>query len=322
MVRSLMLTFVAVVCISTFSSPAVFAEDGKVQKAVLVTGAGSGIGLKITNLLSAKGFYVYAGARKDADMERLEAMDNVSSVRLDVTVQKDIDAAVEFVKAQGRGLYAVVNNAGVGAISSLTNGPESDLDFTFNVNVYGPYRINKAFMPLLYESKGRTATIGSIAGFISKNSGIYSMSKFAIEAYTDALAEELTDKGVSVSVVEPGTFRSNFTTNQAVRALAAADKGEVELTAKQKAHFKNIAATIASLKEPDVVADAVFELLTTENPKRRYMITGNEWEAQNAMRHGMRRLLQLNHDQPYAYDREGLIALVDELLAELSEDQW
>src|ERR1700677_5342756 len=83
------------------SQPGV-AQDSSTIKAVLVTGASSGIGLAITQYLSHHGFYVYAGARKDADLKRLNTMKNVSSVRLDVTKQADVDAAVQFVTAQGR----------------------------------------------------------------------------------------------------------------------------------------------------------------------------------------------------------------------------
>lgn len=295
------------------------AADSDAQKAVLVTGSSSGIGLKITQRLSTNGFYVYAGARKAADLERLDAMDNVSSVRLDVTVQEEIDAAVEFVKSEGRGLHGIVNNAGVTAFSPLTSGPESDMDFVFNVNIYGPYRINKAFLPLLEESEGRTTTIGSIAGF-SGTSGIYSMSKFAVEAYTDSLAREIEDSGVHVSVVEPGGFKSNIQISRAARALAAAERGEIELTARQRARYENEEARRATRMEPDPVADAILELMTVDDPKRRYMVTPNEQQAHRTIRAAMRRVVQLNHDQPYAYDREGLIGVLDELIAEVSGD--
>jgi NAD(P)-dependent dehydrogenase (short-subunit alcohol dehydrogenase family) len=238
MTRPLTLTILAISCFVAFIAPAALAEERSDQKAVLVTGSSSGIGLKITEKLAASGFHVYAGARKPADLERLDAMENVSSVRLDVTVQEEIDAAVEFIRHQGRGLYGLVNNAGVSAISPLTSGPESDMDFVFNVNVYGPYRINKAFLPLLEESGGRTTTIGSIAGFTGR-SGIYSMSKFAVEAYTDSLAREIEGNGVHVSVVEPGGFKSNIGLTRAARALAAAQRGEIELTAQQRARYEN-----------------------------------------------------------------------------------
>jgi NAD(P)-dependent dehydrogenase (short-subunit alcohol dehydrogenase family) len=287
------------------------------QRAVLVTGASTGIGLKITEKLSDNGFYVYAGARKVADLERLDAIDNVSSVRLDVTVQEDIDNAVKFVRGQGRGLYGVVNNAGVGSFSSLVDGPESDIDFTFGVNVYGPYRVNKAFLPLLDESDGRTTIIGSIAGFIAGRSGIYSMSKFAVEAYTDSLAREIADTGVHVSIVEPGGFKSNFGITRAARALAAADKGDIELTAEERARHENIAMRNTTRKDPDEVADAVLDLLSSDSPKRRYMVTPNEGQAQATIEAAMRRVVQLNQDQPYSYDRDGLVAVLDALLAEI-----
>ena len=316
------LTLIAIVIFGplTHYAPAATAADHDAQKAVLVTGSSSGIGLKITETLAANGFYVYAGGRKAADLERLDAMDNVSSVRLDVTVQDEIDAAVQFVKDKGRGLYGVVNNAGVGAISPLTSGPESDMDFVFDVNVYGPYRVNKAFLPLLEESKGRTTTIGSISGIFG-TSGIYSMSKMAVEAYTDSLAREIEGNGVHVSIVEPGGFKSNIGLSRAARALAAADRGEIELTDKQRTRYENEEARRADRKDPDEVADAVLDLLTADNPKRRYMVTPNERQAHGTVKAAMRRVVQINHDQPYAYDREGLIDVLDELLAETSKEQ-
>ena len=232
MSRTLVIIIAALFCLATLAPSTAYAADDTAKKAVLVTGASSGIGLKITERLAANGFHVYAGARKAADLERLDAMDNVSSVRLDVTIQQDIDAAVQFVKDQGRGLHGLVNNAGVNAFAKLTSGPESDMDFVFDVNVYGPYRINKAFMPLLVRSGGRTTTIGSIAGFTG-TSGIYSMSKFAVEAYTDSLAREIRGNGVHVSVVEPGGFKSKIGLTRAARALAAAQRGEIELTEQE-----------------------------------------------------------------------------------------
>ena len=306
-------------CMVTLSSPTAIAADSDTKKAVLVTGSSSGIGLKTTETLSANGFYVYAGARKAADLERLDAMENVSAVRLDVTVQNDIDAAVQLVKDQGRGLYGIVNNAGVSAFSPLTTGPESDMDFVFDVNVYGPYRINKAFLPLLEESGGHTTLIGSISGFFG-TSGIYSMSKFAVEAYTDSLAREIEDSGIHVSIVEPGGYRSSIGVSRGARALAAADKGEIQLTAQQRARFEDEEARRADRKEPDEVADAILDLLTTDNPKRRYMITPNERQAHGTVKAAMRRAVQLNYDQPYAQDREGLIAVLDELIEEVSSD--
>ncbi len=285
------------------------------QQAVLVTGASSGIGLNIATRLAAEGYYVYAGARKPADLERLDAMDNVSAVRLDVTVASDIAAAVEFVTGQGRGLAGVVNNAGVGLFGPMNDMSEDDIRFVFDVNVLGPHRINRAFTPLLAESGGRTTTIGSINGFISgAQAGTYAMSKFAVEAYTDALAAELEPAGVHVSVIEPGSYRSNIR-DKITRHALGVDAAATDLTDEQQARLAEVAERNDALKAPDEVAAAALHALFDEQPRRRYMVTPNEGQAEFTIRAALERVVQLNEGQPYSYSRDELVALLDELLS-------
>ncbi|MCK5887706.1 MAG: SDR family NAD(P)-dependent oxidoreductase [Alcanivorax sp.] len=291
----------------------VFAKDVSVSKAVLVTGANSGIGLRIAETLSRNGFYVYAGARKTADLERLDAMKNVSSVRLDVTVDEDIEAAVQFVEKQGRGLWGIVNNAGVARFSSLVSGPESDIRFTFDINVFGPIRINQAFLPMLLESNGRTSIIGSINGFTPNASdGGYATSKFAVEGYTDSLAMELASTGVHVSIVEPGSYKSQFRGKYTAHALKA--EGDLAVNDVTRKSLTDIAAGNEALKDPLEVALAVLHLMSSDTPKRRYMVTPNAEQAANTMRLALQRILELNEGQPYSYNRNELVALLDELL--------
>lgn len=286
------------------------------QKAVLVTGASTGIGLQIAETLAENGYYVYAGARKAADLERLEAMDNMSSVRLDVTVQADIDAALEFVKKEGRGLWGIVNNAGVVMLGSLVADSERNVRTTLEINVMGPVRINNAFLPLLLESHGRTTTIGSISGTIAgSEDGGYSASKFAIEGYTDSLAAELAESGVHVSVVDPGAYKSEIRSKMLVQVLAAADAGEIELDATKREQMIDTNMGNDLLKEPDEVAQAVLHVMSSDAPRRRYMVTPNAQQAEVTIRAALQRLLELNAEQPYSYDRDELIALLDELLA-------
>jgi NAD(P)-dependent dehydrogenase (short-subunit alcohol dehydrogenase family) len=291
------------------------AQDEAEQKAVLVTGASSGIGLRIAETLAEKGFYVYAGARKAADLERLDAIENMSSVRLDVTVQKDIDAAVEFVRGEGRGLWGVVNNAGVISLSSLVNVDIADVQFTFDVNVFGPIRVNRAFLPMIIESQGRTTIIGSINGFIaSAEDGGYTASKFAVEGYTDSLADELTDSGVHVSIVDPGAYKSEIRVKMLAQQLAAADAGEIVLDDKARAEMIRTNFGNSALQEPDDVASAVVHAMSSDSPKRRYMVVPNADQANMTIRAALQRLLEINEGQPYSYDRDQLVALLDELL--------
>jgi NAD(P)-dependent dehydrogenase (short-subunit alcohol dehydrogenase family) len=143
------------------------AESDSGQKAVLVTGASSGLGRNMTEMMAANGYFVYAGARKDKDIGELNAIENVQAVRLDVTKQDEIDAAVQTITDAGRGLYGLVNNAGVLVLNPLIETDEQEFNWQMDVNVYGPYRVTRAFAPLIIESKGRVAIIGSIAGTLS-----------------------------------------------------------------------------------------------------------------------------------------------------------
>ena len=189
----------------------VSAASAESRKAILVTGASSGLGERMTQVLSTNGFFVYATARKEADLKRLNEMPNVEAVKLDVLDQAQIDLAVEQVKKGGRGLYGLINNAGVAVFGPLIETPPEQLEYQLQVNVLGPYRVLQAFAPMIIESKGRITTTGSIAGTIaSPIYGIYAMSKHAIEAYTDSLAGEMAKFGVAVSVIEPGNYASQI----------------------------------------------------------------------------------------------------------------
>lgn len=289
-------------------------------RAVLITGASSGIGLKTAEVLAAAGFFVYAGARKQADIDMLSAIENVQGVRLDVNDQQDIDAAVAHVEAGGRGLYGLINNAGVLVMEPLIEVTEEDLAFQMNVNVIGPYRVTKAFSPLLIESQGRVATTGSISGIGTWGlGGPYTMSKHAIEAYTDVLAIELASLGVEVAVVEPGNYKSDIMESMVERMRESGYAPEGSIAQDRMERVLSGPADRAQFKEPDEVAAAYLHFLTSENPKRRYMVVPNEREAEFTIRAHIRRLVQLNEDQPYAYTRDELMAMIDEATAESND---
>ena len=224
-----------ILCGLVAGQTAIAADEQAEQKAVLVTGASSGIGLKVTEYLSDAGYFVYAGARKDKDLERLDKMPNVQSVRLDVTIQADIDAAVATITEAGRGLYGLVNNAGVAIIGPMMEVSDDDFHFQMNVNLYGPFRVTKAFAPLIVAAQGRITTIGSISGILSSASlGAYSMSKHAMEAFTDALAAEMAPQGVVVNIVEPGNYKSRIAESAYRRLITEKIAAGEELTPAMK----------------------------------------------------------------------------------------
>ncbi|MBX2849436.1 MAG: SDR family NAD(P)-dependent oxidoreductase [Acidiferrobacterales bacterium] len=293
-------------------------EESASQKAVLVTGASTGIGRNITETLAKNGYLVYAGARKASDLEELNSIENVQSVRLDVTIQSEIDAAVTLIENSGIGLYGLVNNAGVVIVGPLTEVDEEELKWMFDVNVYGPYRLTQAFAPLIIQAKGRIINISSISGILAgKYLGQYSMSKHAVEAYTDSLASELEAFDVKVSAVEPGNYNSQIGESAAQKLVDAPYMQPDQPFAEDLTNFMEYLGNRTRFKEPDDVASAVLHGLFDENPKRRYMVVPEQSEADITLRQAMRELIQLNTGQPYTYSREELIEMLDEIMAEI-----
>jgi len=293
------------------------AESNSGQKAVLVTGASSGLGRAMTEMMASNGYFVYAGARKDKDMQELNAIENVQAVRLDVNKQDELDAAVKTITNAGRGLYGLVNNAGVVVLSPLIEIDEEDFDFQMNVNIYGPYRITRAFAPLIIESKGRISIISSISGTLSSATwGPYSMTKHAMEAYGDALADEMKRFGVKVSLIEPGTYQSRIgesAINRMNQRGQATEQSQYQADMDESVEW--LTTTLAQSGDPSDVSKAVMHALFDASPKPRYLVVPNQEQAQWTINRAMERLVELNASQKYSYDREALIEMLDKAMA-------
>ena len=279
-----------------------------VRRAVLVTGASTGIGRKVTERLAADGYFVFAGARRAEDLRALGELKNVQAVRLDVTKQDEIDAVVDLIRKSGRGLYGLVNNAGIATVGTVADMKPEEFDLLMAVNLYGPYRMTRAVEPLILASKGRVINMGSIAGIgFSSSLMAYGMSKHALEAFTESLVLQLKESGATASIIEPGNYNSAIGKNAVLRlgpdAAELRDKGY------------RLEADRSQYKEPDEVADAVEKALSEPSPKRRYMVTPNQEEAQWAVSSLIGQLVQLNEGQPYTYSRDQLVRMLDDALA-------
>ncbi len=302
--------FVTILCI-LIAAPSFAGEEAagqNISKAVLVTGASSGIGRRITERLAAQGYFVYATARKDEDLKALGAIRNVQALRLDVTRPADIAAAVESISKAGRGLYGLVNNAGVATLGTIDEMSLEEFDVCMKVNVYGPVMMIKAFQPLVIAGRGRIVNIGSISGVLaSSRIPAYVTSKHAIEGLTDSLAAQLAPLGVRVSVVEPGNYRSSMDDNMLARLPPDAKAKAIEALGPQ--------FDVSKLPEPYEVAVAVEHALFDPNPKRRYVVSSEPGIVEKTMRKQIEQLVQLNEGHRYTLDRAALIEMLDEALA-------
>jgi NAD(P)-dependent dehydrogenase (short-subunit alcohol dehydrogenase family) len=293
-------------------------DQGGGRKAVLITGATTGIGRAAAERLAEAGYLVYAGARKDADMEELNSIENIVAVRIDVTDQDQIDAAVKQIRDRGHRLWGLVNNAGVNVVAPLIVAKESDFDFLFNVNVYGVFRVTKAFAPLIIESKGRIVNISSISGVLSgPGYGMYSASKHAVEAMTDSLARELQDFGVHVSAVNPGNFASEIGLTRCKRLLNDENNDDWDLFEERRQQMldrcrKRLEAGVQNEgTPPDAVARTIEQALFEEKPRDRYLVVPRQAEAGWTISKAVGELLAFNVGHEHSYSRDEIIQVID-----------
>ena len=306
----------AIVTIAILGSPQnTFAEatGDNAQKAILVTGASSGIGRNLAETLAANGYFVYAGARKQADLDALNEIPNIQAIRLDVTRQDEIDAAVETVRAGGKGLYGLVNNAGIVTLGPMVEIDEDELNWILDVNVVGVFRVTKAFAPLIIESKGRISNISSISGILSGMFwGPYGMSKHAIEAYTDSLAKEMALFDVQVSAINPGNYRSKIGVKEAAVLAKQPYAQPGSPYAEEIAGHIEYLSDRSMYKDPDEVTAEVMRALFDESPKANYLVVPNEEEADWTIRKIIEEMAELNADHEYSFSDEELIQMLKE----------
>ena len=249
------------------------------QKAVLITGANSGIGLATAEYLAAHGFHVYAGARDLSTLEGLSKNLNITPVKLDVTNTADIIEVKRIIEEKGTGLFGLVNNAGIAKAGALMDVSVEDLRTQFEVNLFGVHQITQAMFPLLLKTKGRIVMMSSDSGFFATPFfGPYCSSKFALEGYSDSLRREITPYGVKVIIIEPGRITTPIW-----------DKGEKILNKYADSLFAMEAKAIGEYAirkgkttglAPIEVAKTVYHVLIAANPKLRYIVAENKLKYQ------------------------------------------
>jgi NAD(P)-dependent dehydrogenase (short-subunit alcohol dehydrogenase family) len=254
---------------------------GQGRRAVVVTGASSGIGEASALHLEGLGFHVFAGIRKEADGERLrdKSAGNVTPLSIDVTDQDSIRAAAGQVAeaVAGRGLAGLVNNAGVAISGPLEFIPIEELRKQLEINLIGQVAVTQAFLSLLREGRGRIVNVSSIGGRIALPfAGPYAASKFGIEAISDSLRRELRPWGIEVSVIEPGSVATRIWEKGTATARELTEKlppqGH-ELYGGAIARMQKLAAeTAARGIPPEEVAKDVAHALTASKPKTRYLV--------------------------------------------------
>jgi len=236
------------------------------SKVVLITGGSSGIGKSIGEFLHAKGFTVYGTSRNPEKITNSV----FPLIALDVRNVDSIKNAIAEVISKSGSVDVVINNAGVGITGPIEEIPTEEIKNNFETNLFGPIEVMKAVLPQMRSQKsGLIINITSIAGYMGlPYRGIYSASKGALELVTEAMRMETKQFGIHLTNIAPGDFATNIA---AGRYHAPVIKGSAyENVYGRTLHEMN--AHVDSGSNPNEMAEAVYKIIQTPNPKVHYKV--------------------------------------------------
>jgi NAD(P)-dependent dehydrogenase (short-subunit alcohol dehydrogenase family) len=245
------------------------------DKTAFVTGASAGIGEATARALLAAGYRVFAGARRLDRMAGLAAA-GATLIKLDLTDDASIVAAVNTIKNAAGRIDVLVNNAGYGSYGALEDVPLDEGRRQFEVNVFGLARLCQLVLPMMRAQKsGKIVNVTSIGGKIWEPLGAwYHATKFAVEGLSDCLRVEAAPFGVDVIVIEPGAIRTEWAGIARDGLLQMSGGSAYAELAKRHARMLATADTSSLASPPEVVARTIVRAVTARRPKTRYATGG------------------------------------------------
>ncbi len=252
------------------------------DRSILITGCSSGIGRCVAEGLRARGYRVFASARKMADVEALQAA-GLEALQLDLNDSASIRRAVDGVLEQTGGtLYALFNNGAYGQPGAVEDLPREVLRAQFETNLFGTHELTRLVIPVMRrQGYGRIIQNSSVLGFVAMAyRGAYNASKYALEGLTDTLRLELDGSNIHVSLIEPGPITSRFRANAHAMFQRNIDAGQsihrdTYLAMEQRLTKSGPAAPFTL--PPEAVLKKVIHALESKRPKVRYYVTFPTW---------------------------------------------
>lgn len=243
----------------------------KQRKVILITGASSGIGFDAAQTLAHQGHHVYAAARRTALMEPLKEL-GAHVIEMDVTDETSMIQGVEAViQAEGR-IDVLVNNAGYGYFGAIENVPMEDARRQLEVNVFGLARLTQLVLPhMRKQGQGRIVSTSSIAGkMVFYMGGWYNVTKYSVEAFSDALRMEMKPFGIDVVMVEPGAIKTDWGPIAAKHLKESSAGTAYEEIGTRWANNMDWFYHTNLLSKPSVITKAISRAVNSRHPKARY----------------------------------------------------
>lgn len=250
--------------------PAVKAAE---KKAILITGASSGMGFEAAKELASQGHSVYGAARRVERMAPLTEY-GVHTIELDVTDEEACKDAVGRVVAERGRIDVLVNNAGYGSFGTIEDVEIDEARRQFDVNVFGLAALTKAVMPQMRERRsGTIVNVSSMGGrLVTFMGGWYHATKYAVEALSDALRMEAAEFGIDVVLIEPGGIKTEWADIAADHLAESSKGGAYEQTAVKTAEGMRRQYSGKIMSDPDVVVRAISRAVNAKRPRPRYLI--------------------------------------------------
>ncbi len=236
------------------------------NKVTLVTGASSGIGREIAQLLAQRGARVFGTAR---DPKSAKPIPGVEIVRMDVTDDASVSEAIQGIVQKAGPVEVLVNNAGYGLTGALEETTLKEARDQFETNFFGVLRVTNAVLARMRQAGyGRIVNISSVVGFIpAPFMGMYAASKHAVEGYTETLDHEVRQFGVRAVLIQPSYTKSNINQNE----KTAQTNLEAYAVHRQRMH-EVVEKGVEHGDEPQLVAEAVWRAVTAKSPRLRYPV--------------------------------------------------
>ena len=243
-----------------------------------ITGCSTGFGRELATQALERGYRVVVTARKPDEVEALAAKSEALVLKLDVTDQSQIDAAIKAAEKQFGGIDVLANNAGIGYFAAVEESEEKEVRRMFEINVFGMGRMIQAALPgMRQRRKGFIVNISSVAGLRSFPSlGFYNATKFAVEGLSEALWQEVEPLGIKVMLVEPSGFRTDW----AGRSANESKKQIADYAATAGVWRSEMRADSGKQPgDPVRAAKAIVEAVASLNPPHHLLLGNDAFEG-------------------------------------------